>query len=80
MGVLAALLVRGMAGEGARLFIGVGILGGFTTFSAFSLESVQLIEQGQLTLAELEELESFVRVNTFLGLLKVEAQAVTAAS
>lgn len=33
---------------------------------------------GQLTPAELEELESFVRINTFLGVLKVEAQAVLA--
>lgn len=32
--------------------------------------------EGQLTPAELEELESLVRVNTFLGVLKVEAQAV----
>ena len=34
--------------------------------------------EGQLTPAELEELESLVRVNTFLGVLKVEAQAVLA--
>ena len=34
--------------------------------------------EGQLTPAELEELESLVRVNTFLGILKVEAQAVLA--
>lgn len=34
--------------------------------------------EGPLTLAELEELESLVRVNTFLGVLKVEAQAVLA--
>lgn len=36
--------------------------------------------EGQLTPAELEQLESFVRVNTFLGVLKVEAQAVLAAA
>ena len=34
--------------------------------------------EGQLTPAELEELESFVRVNTFFGVLKVEARAVLA--
>ena len=34
--------------------------------------------EGQLTPAELEELESFVRVNTLLGVLKVEAQVVLA--
>lgn len=34
--------------------------------------------EGQLTPAEQEELESLVRVNTFFGVLKVEAQAVLA--
>jgi fluoride exporter len=51
MGVLAALILRGQAGETARLFGGVGMLGGFTTFSAFSLESFQMIERGQAGLA-----------------------------
>ena len=27
-----------------RLFLGVGVLGGFTTFSAFSLEAIRMIE------------------------------------
>ena len=34
--------------------------------------------EGQLTPSELEELESLVRVNTLLGVLKAEAQAVLA--
>ena len=34
--------------------------------------------EGQLTAAEREELESLVRVNTLLGLLKTEARAVLA--
>jgi fluoride exporter len=32
----------------ARLFLTTGILGGFTTFSAFSLEAALLYERGQL--------------------------------
>jgi len=48
MGVLAGFLARhGQGGEQWRLFIGVGVLGGFTTFSSFSLEMMMLIERGQ---------------------------------
>jgi len=47
MGVLAGLLARTTAGEPWRLFLGVGVLGGFTTFSAFSLDAVLLAERGQ---------------------------------
>jgi CrcB protein len=48
MGLLAGFLARhGQGGEQWRLFIGVGLLGGFTTFSAFSLELMVLVERGQ---------------------------------
>jgi CrcB protein len=47
MGLLIGALARGDAGEPMRLFVGVGILGGFTTFSAFSLDFWTLFERGQ---------------------------------
>ena len=34
-----------------RLFVATGILGGYTTFSTFSLETAQLVERGQTWLA-----------------------------
>ena len=47
MGILYVLLVeRAGAGESWRLFALTGVLGGFTTFSAFSLETLFLLQQG----------------------------------
>ena len=52
MGLLAAFaLERGRASEPLLLLLGVGVLGGFTTFSAFSLEAAQMIERGEIGLA-----------------------------
>ena len=54
MGAIAGWLAF-RAGEGwsqpVRLFLTTGILGGFTTFSAFSLDAVLLWERGEVTLA-----------------------------
>jgi CrcB protein len=41
-----------------RLFLTTGILGGYTTFSAFSLDSVLLYERGETALAALYVLAS----------------------
>lgn len=47
MGLLAASLPRlGLASDPWRLLLGVGVLGGFTTFSAFSLDVVLMLERG----------------------------------
>lgn len=57
MGLLAARV--GPENEPLRLLIGTGLLGGFTTFSAFSLETVRLMEH-QPGLAALYALASLV--------------------
>ena len=48
MGLLAGWLARLLPawGEEARLLLAVGVLGGFTTFSSFSLDVVGLLERG----------------------------------
>jgi fluoride exporter len=52
MGVLTAWLLRaGEGGENMRLLLGVGLLGGFTTFSAFSMDMMRMIETGSVGLA-----------------------------
>ncbi|KQT26399.1 MULTISPECIES: fluoride efflux transporter FluC [unclassified Sphingomonas] len=51
MGLLMGTLARTGGSEPVRLLLGVGVLGGFTTFSAFSLDMVTMIERGQPALA-----------------------------
>lgn len=52
IGVLAGWLsTRGESGEPWRLFLGVGVLGGFTTFSAYSLETLRMVERGEWPMA-----------------------------
>ena len=51
MGVLVGMLARFSAAEPWRLLLAVGVLGGFTTFSAFSLDTAVMIERGALASA-----------------------------
>jgi len=53
MGLLVGFLALKYAGggQGLRLFLATGILGGFTTFSAFSLDAVLLWERGEVLAA-----------------------------
>jgi len=51
MGLLVGWLARSGGSETTRLFLGVGLLGGFTTFSSFSLEFWLLFERGAMAQA-----------------------------
>ncbi len=45
-GAALAACERGSLSGSSRLFLMTGVLGGFTTFSAFSIETLQLIREG----------------------------------
>jgi CrcB protein len=54
MGLMAAWFAfEGSPSQHWRLFLTTGILGGFTTFSTFSLDTALLYERGELGLAAL---------------------------
>ncbi len=54
--------------DGFRVFLTVGVLGGYTTFSAFSLQTLELARQGEMGLAGLN-----VALSVGLCLLAVAA-------
>ena len=53
IGLLAGLVSAGTLrwGAGTRVFVFVGILGGFTTFSSFGLDTLTLVRDGSIALA-----------------------------
>ena len=52
MGLLAGYFAfKGDAVQPIRLFLATGVLGGYTTFSAFSLDTALLWERGEVALA-----------------------------
>jgi CrcB protein len=73
IGLLAGWLSLrgGVDGERIRLLLGVGLLGGFTTFSAFSLETLMMLERREWGPAALYAGLSVVLATSavFLGLL-----------
>jgi CrcB protein len=63
-GVVLRLVLEREMGEPWRLFLLTGVLGGFTTFSAFGVETVELAAAGKMRLAVMN-----VVVNVVLSLL-----------
>ena len=54
------LLERTLGGVAMRAFVLIGLLGAFTTFSTFSMETLNLMEAGQIGKAILNTLMSVV--------------------
>ena len=74
IGLIAGYLAfRGDAAQSWRLFLMTGVLGGYTTFSAFSLDAAVLYERGEIGLAALYVLGSVVLsiLGLFAGLALV---------
>jgi CrcB protein len=65
MGLFASAMAHGLMGDSgraqdARLLLAVGLLGGFTTFSSFSLDALTLWQRGEAALAAFYVLGSVV--------------------
>ena len=62
MGLFIGFLARTTPGwqADARLFVAVGIFGGFTTFSSFSLDTIAMFERGEIVPALIYVLGSVV--------------------
>jgi len=74
MGLIAGYLAfKGEASQAWRLFLMTGVLGGYTTFSAYSLDAALLYERGELMLAALYVVGSVVLsiIGLFAGLALV---------
>jgi CrcB protein len=74
MGVLVVALLHLSANRFAPLLM-TGVLGGFTTFSAFALDAVTLYERGQLALAA-----GYVLASVILSILALFAGLLLARS
>ena len=76
MGFIAAWFAfKGDASQHWRLFLTTGILGGYTTFSTFSLDAALLYERGQFALAAAYVIGSVVLglIGLFAGLALVRS-------
>jgi fluoride exporter len=66
IGIVLGLAVNSQLSQEWRLFLAVGVLGGFTTFSTFSYETLALLEQNRW-----EKALVYISSSVVLGLLAV---------
>lgn len=66
IGMAWSLTLHKTASEGVLLFLMVGLIGSFTTFSTYGLEGIQLIQSGKLMLGF-----AYVMLSNVAGLLLV---------
>lgn len=71
IGAVLGLVERGALPAEARLFLAVGVLGGYTTFSTFGYETFRLLEGGELLPAALNAFGQLALglVGVYLGLV-----------
>ncbi len=71
IGVILSLVGGGQLPAGARLFLAVGVMGGYTTFSTYSNETLQLIQGGEVGAAMFNALGQIVAgfIGVYLGMV-----------
>lgn len=75
MGILFQMITGNLWSDSFKLFLLTGILGGFTTFSAFSFESIHLIQNNHYTIALLYVISSITigLLSTWSGLVLMKS-------
>ena len=71
IGVILSLVGGGQLPAGARLFLAVGVMGGYTTFSTYSNETLQLVQGGEVGAAMFNALGQVVAgfIGVYLGVV-----------
>jgi len=68
LGIITLSLTHNMISADLALFLGTGILGAFTTMSAFSIETVELLQSGNSSTAGLYVLSTLILCPVFAWL------------